>query len=111
MNENGIGLGLTIVKNLISQCEGQVEIMSDGVGKGTTVIMQMKMVAAFYDQESSSEDNSDSEMEVSEEDNSGLIDLNCSSIHGDANCTIHGDAIGNKSMYTSVSVPLNSDRS
>lgn len=50
MNSNGIGLGLTIVKNIITQLDGTVEIKSDGVGKGTTVVMQMKLAAAFYDQ-------------------------------------------------------------
>ena len=43
MNSTGIGLGLTIVKQIIEQAKGEVEIRSDGLGMGTTFIFSMRI--------------------------------------------------------------------
>ena len=42
-NSEGIGLGLTIVKQIVEQSGGAVSIESDGIGKGTLFIVCMKM--------------------------------------------------------------------
>ena len=43
MNSTGIGLGLTIVKQIIDQAKGEIEIRSDGLGKGSTFIFSMQI--------------------------------------------------------------------
>ena len=35
LNDDGIGLGLTIVKKIVESCNGSVEAHSDGLGKGS----------------------------------------------------------------------------
>lgn len=40
----GLGLGLSIVKHLILAHEGNIEAISDGVGKGTTFSIQLPLV-------------------------------------------------------------------
>lgn len=43
MNSEGIGLGLTIVKQIVESAKGSVTVFSQGVGKGSTFTFSMKM--------------------------------------------------------------------
>jgi len=43
MNNEGVGLGLTIVKQIVESCNGKVSVRSAGVGKGTTMSFSMQM--------------------------------------------------------------------
>ena len=43
MNNNGIGLGLTIVKQIVEKSGGKITVYSEGVGKGSTFSFNMKM--------------------------------------------------------------------
>ena len=43
MNHEGIGLGLTIVKQIIEKAGGDIQVFSTGLGKGSTFIFSMKM--------------------------------------------------------------------
>lgn len=43
MNSTGIGLGLTIVKQIVESAQGQIEVRSDGVNKGSTFIFSMRL--------------------------------------------------------------------
>jgi len=43
MNSEGIGLGLTIVEQIVEQSGGQIFVRSEGVGKGSCFIFNMKM--------------------------------------------------------------------
>mgnify|MGYP001626735654 CR=1 FL=1 len=43
LNKEGIGLGLSICKAIIRANDGRIEIKSDGLNKGTTVIFTMMM--------------------------------------------------------------------
>jgi len=43
MNNEGVGLGLTIVKQIVESCNGKVSVRSPGVGKGTTMSFSMQM--------------------------------------------------------------------
>ena len=45
MNHEGIGLGLTIVKQIVEQCDGSIDVVSRGTGKGCTFRFSMKMGA------------------------------------------------------------------
>ena len=45
MNHEGIGLGLTIVKQIVHKHNGQIDVESDGPGKGSIFIITMKMEA------------------------------------------------------------------
>jgi hypothetical protein len=45
MNSDGLGLGLTIVKQILEQNNGQIEVVSDGVGKGSCFLFSMQMDA------------------------------------------------------------------
>ena len=42
-NNEGIGLGLMIVKQIVESAGGQVSVASDGVGKGSTFSFSMHM--------------------------------------------------------------------
>ena len=44
MNSEGIGLGLTIVKEILDKCSGQIEVYSEGEGKGSCFMFSMKML-------------------------------------------------------------------
>lgn len=43
MNHEGIGLGLTIVKSIIEQCKGTIQVTSPGLGKGSVFSFNMRM--------------------------------------------------------------------
>ena len=43
MNHNGIGLGLSIVKQIVEQSGGQISVHSDGIGRGSTFCFSMQM--------------------------------------------------------------------
>ena len=43
MNNEGIGLGLTIVKQIVESAQGKVTVSSEGVGKGSTFSFSMMM--------------------------------------------------------------------
>ena len=43
MNSAGIGLGLTIVKQIVETGGGQIKVKSDGLGRGSTFSFTMKM--------------------------------------------------------------------
>ena len=45
MNHDGIGLGLTIVKQIVEACNGVVEVHSDGIGKGSCFAFTMQIEA------------------------------------------------------------------
>ena len=47
-NKTGTGLGLSICKHIIEKMGGTVEVKSDGIGKGTTFIIQMSSIAEIY---------------------------------------------------------------
>lgn len=42
MNHEGIGLGLTIVKEIVEACHGNVAFYSKGLGHGSTFSFSMK---------------------------------------------------------------------
>lgn len=46
MNADGLGLGLTIVRQIIRQFKGQIRVISHGVDRGTLFIVSMKMLTA-----------------------------------------------------------------
>jgi two-component system CheB/CheR fusion protein len=39
--ERGLGIGLTIVRELVAACRGTIRAHSDGVGRGTTMVVQL----------------------------------------------------------------------
>ena len=43
MNHEGIGLGLTIVKQIVNRCDGHIDVLSHGEGHGCTFRFSMKM--------------------------------------------------------------------
>lgn len=44
--DGGLGLGLTIVRHLVEAMEGEVELSSDGLGRGTTAVVTFPRVEA-----------------------------------------------------------------
>ncbi|MBA1182091.1 PAS domain S-box protein [Pseudomonas psychrotolerans] len=48
-SQGGLGIGLTIVKTLVEQHSGQVEVHSDGLGKGAEFVVSLPL-AQPYDQ-------------------------------------------------------------
>ena len=42
-NNEGIGLGLTIVKQIIEKCGGSIGVKSDGINRGSLFYFKMKM--------------------------------------------------------------------
>ena len=55
MNHEGMGLGLTIVKQLVELNEGSIGVHSDGAGKGSAFCFTMKM--QMLDEEPEPENN------------------------------------------------------
>ena len=47
MNHEGIGLGLTIVNQIVAQSGGSVKVESKGLGHGSTFSFTMKMKAIY----------------------------------------------------------------
>ena len=43
MNHEGIGLGLTIVKQIVEKCNGTIGVISEGLGHGSMFFFSMKM--------------------------------------------------------------------
>ena len=43
MNHEGIGLGLTIVKQIVEKCGGSIGVISEGLGHGSIFYFSMKM--------------------------------------------------------------------
>ena len=43
LNNEGIGLGLTIVKQIVEKSEGRISVYSEGAGKGSIFSFSMKM--------------------------------------------------------------------
>ena len=43
MNADGVGLGLTIVKEVVEKHNGKIEVISEGPGQGTLFIISMGM--------------------------------------------------------------------
>ena len=52
INQEGVGLGLTIVKNIVEQSQGKVELYSAGIDKGSTFRISMHMKSAHEHQPS-----------------------------------------------------------
>ena len=48
MNADGVGLGLTIVKEVVEKHNGKIEVISEGPGQGTHFIISMEM--AYVDE-------------------------------------------------------------
>ena len=55
MNADGVGLGLTIVKEVVEKHKGKIEVISEGPGQGTLFIISMEM--AFVDEAESEQDS------------------------------------------------------
>ena len=43
LNHEGIGLGLTIVKQIVEKANGMISVESEGIGKGSIFIISMQM--------------------------------------------------------------------
>ena len=43
VNEEGIGMGLTICQKIVKSQKGKIECYSEGIGKGSTFSFSMKM--------------------------------------------------------------------
>ena len=60
MNADGVGLGLTIVKEVVEKHKGKIEVISEGPGQGTLFIISMEM--AFVDEAESEQDSLDEKL-------------------------------------------------
>ena len=58
LNKQGTGLGLSICKHLIEKMGGDVHVESDGIGTGTTFVIQLR--ANFKNKRASSKEFSSS---------------------------------------------------
>jgi PAS domain S-box-containing protein len=48
-SHGGLGIGLTIARRLVEMHDGQIEVASDGLGKGSTFMVRLPMAAARRD--------------------------------------------------------------
>ena len=56
INNEGIGLGLTIVKQIVETSGGFIDVKSEGVGKGSLFFFTMKMQAVVENENTSESD-------------------------------------------------------
>ena len=49
MNSEGIGLGLTIVKQIVELGGGEIKVFSNGIGKGSTFSFTLPMMEAVVE--------------------------------------------------------------
>ena len=49
MNSEGIGLGLTIVKQIVELGGGEIKVFSNGIGKGSTFSFTLPMIEAVVE--------------------------------------------------------------
>ena len=76
LNEEGIGLGLTICQAIVLANQGQIQLLSDGPTKGTLVIFSMRMESICNDELSYGEDRSESVQRVPKQNNSLRVHSN-----------------------------------
>ena len=50
MNSEGIGLGLTIVKQIVVLGGGEIKVFSNGIGKGSTFSFTLPMMEAVVEE-------------------------------------------------------------
>ena len=53
--QGGLGIGLTLVKNLVEMHNGRVEARSEGLGKGSEFVVRLPLSAGAFDQDRSRE--------------------------------------------------------
>jgi signal transduction histidine kinase len=46
--EGGLGIGLTLVRNLVAQHGGQITARSEGTGRGSTFVVNLPMLPPTY---------------------------------------------------------------
>ena len=70
MNSAGIGLGLTIVKQIVETGGGQIKVKSDGLGKGSKFSFTMHMDQIISDE---LVQESVDELSIAKDDSSELL--------------------------------------
>ena len=64
MNSEGIGLGLTIVKQVVRQSNGSIKVFSEGANKGTCFTFKMKMSVEILNNDGQRSSQSSEVMDV-----------------------------------------------